>query len=214
MALPVPLSAAFLAASFVLAVTPGPAVFYIVTRSATQGRAAGLVSIAGVASGNLGNGIVASLGLATLFAISALAFTLVKYVGALYLICLGIRMIRTRPPARSQPDTRLAVRDLRRIFVDGFVVALFNPKTAIFFAAFLPQFLDASNATVTGTLELSAVFVLIAATTDCLYSLTASGASRWLARLPLVATAGRFLSGGAFIALGLFAAITGRRANP
>jgi threonine/homoserine/homoserine lactone efflux protein len=200
---------AFLAASGIIAVTPGPGVFYIVTRSATQGRPAGLASVAGVALGNLGNGIAASLGLATLFAISTLAFTFVKYAGALYLIYLGIRTIRSRPTP-SPAALQLPSAALKRIFIDGFLVALFNPKTAIFFAAFVPQFLDASTATPVGTVGLSVVFVLIAATTDSIYALLASSAREWVVGRPATACAGRFLSGGAFIALGVFTAVSGR----
>src|SRR5215218_653643 len=121
-----PLLTAFLAASFVLAVTPGPGVFYIVARSVTQGRLSGLASVAGVAVGNLGNAIGASLGLAALFAVSSIAFTVVKYLGALYLIYLGVQALR-KPAAGGAADALdapLPAAALRRIFIDGFVVAL------------------------------------------------------------------------------------------
>jgi threonine/homoserine/homoserine lactone efflux protein len=204
---------AFLAASLVIAVTPGAGVFYIVTRSAAQGRPAGLASVAGVALGNLGNATAASLGLATLFAISTVAFTAVKYAGALYLIYLGIRTIRSAPASPSAATLPPPSAALRRIFMDGFLVALFNPKTAIFFAAFVPQFLDASTATPVGTVELSVVFVVIAATTDSIYALSASTARRLVVGKPVTERTGRYLSGGAFIALGLFTAISGRRTD-
>src|SRR5438105_2811227 len=128
-----PLLVAFLIASVVLAVTPGPAVLYIVTRTLAQGRRAGLASVAGVALGNLGNAAGAAIGLAALFAISSLAFTVVKYAGAAYLVWLGLRALRAPEP----PEGRVAATNVsaRRIFRDGFVVALLNPKTAIFFAA-------------------------------------------------------------------------------
>jgi len=113
---------AFLIASFILAVTPGPGVLYIVTRSLGQGRRYGLASVAGVALGNLGNAVGASIGLAAVFAVSALAFRVVKYLGALYLVYLGVQAIR-RPGA--QDETRApAPASLARIFRDGFVVAL------------------------------------------------------------------------------------------
>jgi threonine/homoserine/homoserine lactone efflux protein len=165
--------------------------------------------VAGVALGNLGNAIAASLGLATLFAISTLAFTLVKYAGAIYLIYLGIRTIRSRP-SPLPPALQFPCVALKRIFIDGLLVALFNPKTAIFFAAFVPQFLDASTATPVGTAALGVVFVLVAATTDCLYALLASSARELVVGRPATARAGRFLSGGAFIALGVFTAVSGR----
>ena len=208
-----PVFAGFLAASFVLAVTPGPGVFYIVTRSATQGRAAGFASVAGVALGNLGNATAASLGLAAIFAVSSMAFVVVKYTGAAYLIYLGVRALRAGTTAEGFPaDAALPAIATRRIFVDGFVVALLNPKTAIFFAAFLPQFLPET----TGPLQaiaLGGIFVLIAAATDSCYAL-ASGAIRpWLLRGSALRSAGRYVSGGAFIGLGVLAALTGQRAK-
>ncbi|MFN0040695.1 MAG: LysE family translocator [Burkholderiales bacterium] len=139
---PWPLFSAFLLASFVLAVTPGPGVLYIVTRSLVQGRRSGLVSVAGVALGDLGNAFAASVGLAALFAVSSLAFSVVRYAGALYLVFLGVQMLRTSPGANSA--TIPFVVSITRVFRDGFVVALLNPKTTLFFAAFLPQFLTLS----------------------------------------------------------------------
>ena len=140
-----PLLAAFLAASFVLAVTPGPGVVYIVARTLAQGRGAGLASVAGVAAGNLCNAVGAALGLAALFAVSSLAFSVVKYAGAAYLIYLGIKALR-RPATVASP-AEFAPPQKRRIARDGFLVALLNPKTALFFAAFLPQFIDPAGST-------------------------------------------------------------------
>jgi len=208
-----PLFAAFLAASFVLAVTPGPGVFYIVTRSATQGRAAGIASVAGVALGNLGNACAASLGLAALFAVSSMAFVAVKYLGAAYLVYLGLRMLRSNPAAESglggAAPPALATR---RIFADGFVVALLNPKTAIFFAAFLPQFLPAGTGPL-GTCVLGGIFVLIAATTDSCYALASGAVRPWLLRGSALRSIGRYVSAAAFIGLGVLAAMTGQRAK-
>jgi threonine/homoserine/homoserine lactone efflux protein len=208
-----PLLTAFLAASFVLAVTPGPGVLYIVTRSLAQGRSSGMASVAGVALGNLGNAIGASLGLAALFAVSSLAFTIVKYAGALYLIWLGIQALRA-PPVKVETERPPEV-PLKRIFRDGFVVALLNPKTAVFFAAFLPQFMDAAAGTVPQALSLGALFVAIAALTDTTYALAASSVAPALTRANAFRAAGRYLTGGVFIALGVLAAFTGdaRRAG-
>jgi threonine/homoserine/homoserine lactone efflux protein len=205
-----PVFAAFIAASLVLAVTPGPGVFYIVTRGATQGRAAGLASVAGVALGNLGNAIAASLGLAALFAISSLAFTIVKYLGAVYLIYLGVRALRSRAAAGPAAELPLRVVTLRRIFADGFVVALLNPKTTLFFAAFLPQFLPPA-AGPAQTIAMGAITVLIGATTDTCYALASGAVKPWLARGGGVRDIGRYVSGGAFIGLGLLTAFTGQR---
>jgi len=211
-----PLLSAFLAASFVLAVTPGPGVFYIVARSVTQGRLSGLASVAGVALGNLGNAIGASLGLAALFAISSLAFTVVKYAGALYLVWLGIQALRARrdTPAVDAIDAPLPAVALRRVFIDGFVVALLNPKTALFFAAFLPQFIDTAHAPMAQTIALGVLFVAMAAVTDSLYALTAGAVRPWLQRTKGIGAAGRYLTGGAFIGLGILAAVSGQKAKP
>ena len=209
---PLPLLTAFLAASFVLAVTPGPGVFYIVTRSVTRGRLCGLASVAGVAVGNLGNAIGASLGLAALFAVSSLAFTVVKFVGALYLVWLGVQALRAAPAPPVAPPIARGSR--RRIFVDGFVVALLNPKTAVFFAAFLPQFVPDPHAPIAQTVTLGVLFVLIAAITDSLYALGAGAARPFLGRASGVARLGRYLTAGAFIGLGVLTAVSGQRTRP
>ena len=207
---PLPLLWAFIVASIVLAVTPGPGVLYIVTRSAVQGRRSGLVSVAGVALGNLGNAIAASVGLAALFAMSSLAFTVVKFAGALYLVFLGAQMLLAKPgtDAPALPPAADA-----RLFRDGFIVALLNPKTTVFFAAFLPQFLspglhDASL--MLQSLVLGFVFVAIAAVSDSAWAL-AAGAAAPLLRKSTLRSAGRRLGGSLFIGLGLFAALGGPR---
>lgn len=203
-----PTLAAFLAASLVLAITPGPGVLYIVTRTLAQGRRAGLASVGGVALGNLGNAIGASLGLAALFAVSAAAFTLVKLAGAGYLAWLGIQALRTR----AVPAALRAMEPPppRRIFRDGFVVALLNPKTALFFAAFLPQFIDPRGSAIAQSLGFGLVFVAIAAATDATYALVAGSA------LPRLAGAGgrgwgRWLTAGAYFGLAAFTLTVGAR---
>ena len=206
---PWPLFSAFVLASLVLAVTPGPGVFYIVTRSIVQGRRAGLVSVAGVALGNLGNALAASVGLAALFAVSSLAFTIVKYAGAIYLVYLGVQMLRTPHAEPSAPAP--AVAALGRIFRDGFVVALLNPKTTLFFAAFLPQFLSPAVSPVSQSMALGALFVAIAALTDSAYALAAGAVAPALARVDGVRRVGRRLGGSAFIGLGVFTALAGSR---
>jgi threonine/homoserine/homoserine lactone efflux protein len=205
---PWPLLSAFLVASFVLAVTPGPGVFYIVARSLLQGRRSGLASVAGVALGNFGNAAGASIGLAALFAVSSLAFTAVKYAGALYLIHLGVKALRapsatpTAVPQPARPAT---------IFRDGFVVALLNPKTAVFFAAFLPQFMRADGSPIGQSLVLGSLFVVMAAVTDSVYAAAAGAVAPALARARGVQATGRYLTGGAFIGLGVFTALAGSR---
>jgi threonine/homoserine/homoserine lactone efflux protein len=204
---PWPLFAAFLVASFVLAITPGPGVFYIVTRSVAQGRRSGLASVAGVALGNLGNAVGASIGLAALFAVSSVAFAAVKYLGALYLVWLGVQALRA--PVETPADTPLVPTDLRRVFADGFVVALLNPKTTIFFAAFLPQFVREPGA-LGQTFALGVIFVAMAAATDSVYAACAGAARPWLQRATGVARLGRTMTACAFIGLGLLTAFTSR----
>jgi threonine/homoserine/homoserine lactone efflux protein len=201
------LLSAFLIASFILAVTPGPGVFYIVARSLAQGRGAGLASVAGVAAGNFGNALAAAIGLAALFAVSSLAFTVVKYAGAAYLIYLGVQMLRqpVAAPAYVPPAPAL------HVFRDGFIVALLNPKTTLFFAAFLPQFMNPAAAPLPQSIALGALFVLIAAVTDSLYALAAGSLAPILERLRGRQTIGRRLGGSLFIGLGLFTALTGQR---
>ncbi|MBW8364069.1 MAG: LysE family translocator [Rhizobium sp.] len=205
---PWPLFSAFLLASFVLAVTPGPGVLYIVTRSLVQGRRSGLVSVAGVALGNLGNAIAASVGLAALFAVSSLAFSVVKYAGALYLVHLGVQMLRSSPAENF--GTVPAVASLTRVFRDGFVVALLNPKTTVFFAAFLPQFLSPNVPPMFQSVALGSLFVAIAAVTDSAYAL-AAGAVAPALRGSVARRIGRRLGGGVFIGLGVFTALAGSR---
>jgi threonine/homoserine/homoserine lactone efflux protein len=200
-----PLLATFLAASFILAVTPGPGVLYIVTRSIAQGQRAGVASVAGVALGNLGNAIGASLGLAVLFAVSSLAFSIVKYAGAAYLIYLGIQAIRIT--AVSIPAPTMAPHSSLTIFRDGFVVALLNPKTALFFAAFLPQFISA-DASPLQSVALGTLFVVIAASTDTVYALTASAIAPALSQAERVRSIGRYFGGGIFIGLGALTAVS------
>jgi threonine/homoserine/homoserine lactone efflux protein len=204
-----PVLSAFLIASLVLAVTPGPGVFYIVTRTLLQGRRCGLASVAGVALGNLGNAFGAAIGLAALFAVSSAAFTLVKYAGAFYLIYLGVQALRTAPP-----DAKAGVPQSARrwpIFRDGFLVALLNPKTAIFFAAFLPQFMSSTAAPLPQSVLLGAIFVAIAAVTDTAYALAAGAIAPALTRARGIRVLGRHLTASAFIGLGLFTALSGSR---
>ncbi|HSW05341.1 LysE family translocator [Aquabacterium sp.] len=201
-----PLLLAFVGASLVLALTPGPAVVYIVARTLAQGRACGLASVLGVALGNFSNAVGAALGLAALFAVSSTAFTVVKWAGAAYLVYLGLRMWRTAP-AVADATPQAPVQAVRRIFRDGFLVALLNPKTTLFFAAFLPQFMDAHASPLMQTLALGGVFVAIACCTDCVYVLTASLVAPRLRRAARHAAWGHRLAGTSFIGLGVLTAL-------
>src|SRR5262245_48763064 len=143
----VPTLGLFVAAALVLLLTPGPAVLYIVTRSIDQGRRAGLVSALGVHAGTLVHVVGAAAGLSALLMASATVFSAVKYLGAAYLIYLGIRRLRDRTTTLVSAHAAGAP-PLRRAFVDGVIVNVLNPKTALFFLAFLPQFVDVARGSV------------------------------------------------------------------
>ena len=209
---PQPLLSVFLVASLVLAVTPGPGVFYIVTRSVAEGRAAGLASVIGVALGNLGSAIGASVGLAAIVSASSVAFEFVRYLGALYLFYLGWKALRARKRHTVQ-STPAPSGQNARVVRDGFVVALLNPKTALFFAAFLPQFVAPGTAHVFQPLILGVLFVFIAGSTDPLYALFASLAAPYFSRASSAVSAARFAICGAYFGLGLFAVLSGNRGN-
>ncbi len=204
-----PLLLAFIGASLLLALTPGPAVVYIVARTVAQGRASGMASVLGVALGNLANAAGAALGLAALFAVSATAFAIVKWAGAAYLVYLGVRMWLARPAALdAAPAAHLRpLRSLRRVFRDGFVVALLNPKTTLFFAAFLPQFLDSHVNLLAQTLALASIFVGIAGCTDVMYVLMANLVAGRLRGATKKAVWANRLAGTSFIGLGVLTAM-------
>jgi threonine/homoserine/homoserine lactone efflux protein len=200
----------FLLASLVLAITPGPGVLFVVTRSIVQGRRSGLASVAGIALGNLGNALAAALGLAAVLAMSAAAFTVIKYAGALYLVYIGVQMLRS---AGNETATQeLAAASPGKVFRDGIVVALLNPKTTLFFAAFLPQFFDRNGSFITQGIMLGILFVLVALVTDSIYALSA-GAIAPLLQQQRSKRLGRRLGGGIFIGLGLFTALMGTQLN-
>ena len=202
--------AAFALASLVLAATPGPGVLYIVTRTLAQGRRAGLASVAGVALGNFGNALAASLGLAALLAVSTLAFNVVKFAGAAYLVYLGIKALRAPALQASAVNATPAPR-AGRILREGFVVALLNPKTALFFAAFLPQFIDPGHAAALQSAVFGAAFVAIAACTDTAYVMAAGAAAPALGRVRGVSAFGRYATAAVYIGLGVFTAASGSR---
>jgi threonine/homoserine/homoserine lactone efflux protein len=200
----------FLLASLILLLTPGPAVLYIVTRSVNQGRRAGLASVLGIELGNLGQVLAATLGLSAILLTSALAFSIVKYAGAAYLIYLGIRKLLT--PITAEAGVTGASQNLRGTFLQGALVAILNPKTALFFLAFLPQFVDAGRGSVGPQfLVLGLIFVAMAITTDSLYALLSGTAGRWLRRNIWFARFQRYVAGTVYIGLGLTAALTGNK---
>ena len=200
-----PAFAAFVFASLVLAVTPGPGVIYLVTRTLSRGRKAGLASIGGIALGDLGNAVAASIGLAAVLSASAAAFVAVKLAGAGYLVFLGIKALRAPQTAHVAAPLKLL-----RPFRDGFWVALLNPKTALFFAALTPQFIDPHRPYLGQSLIMGGVFVSIAMCTDTLYVFAASALAPAISsRRPY----GKYVSAATFIGLGVYAALASPRSS-
>jgi threonine/homoserine/homoserine lactone efflux protein len=199
--------ALFCLASAALAVVPGPAVTYIVMHSVDKGRRAGLASAAGVASGGLVHVAAATVGLSALIASSAAAFTVVKLVGAIYLIVIGIRRIVGRDDSEQ---VQAPPAPMSRIYRQGVIVNVFNPKTALFFLAFLPQFVDRGASIPPQVALLGLTFAAIAFVSDCLYALLADLLAGRLRRSSRGARARRYLSGGIFVVLGVTAAAAHR----
>jgi len=195
----------FLLAAVALAVVPGPAVAYIVTQSIDQGRRAGLVSAFGVASGGLVHVAAATVGLSALIASSANAFTVVKLVGAVYLIGVGIRRIS----AREEPEERVRV-PRTHVYRQGVIVNVLNPKTALFFLAFLPQFVDRQHTVWPQVAFLGVIFVTVAGLSDMSYALVADALAGKLRRTGAGAKVRRWVTGGVFVALGITAAAARR----
>jgi threonine/homoserine/homoserine lactone efflux protein len=202
----------FLTGALLLLVIPGPAVLYIVSRSIGHGRLAGLVSAMGIAVGTLFHVAAATLGLSALLASSAIAFQFAKYIGAAYLIYLGIRVLRGGDSgilegATGQPN-------LRNIFSQGVLVNLLNPKTALFFLAFLPQFVDPTRGHATLQIfQLGVLFALLGWLSDSIWALlagTLAGCLRSSVRLRRIQ---RNVSGGALIVLGLASAFSGAKSK-
>jgi len=199
----------FSIAAVLLLLTPGPAVLYIVARSVEQGRIAGLASVCGITTGTLVHVLAAALGLSALLASSALAFAVVKYAGAAYLIYIGVRRILTRTDVQTS-QSKLPKRSLGRLYRDGFLVNLLNPKTALFFLAFLPQFIDPSRGAVAAQITfLGLLFTLMGLTSDSLYALIAGAAGRWVKRSGRYLRWERYVTGSVFIGLGVTAAVAG-----
>jgi threonine/homoserine/homoserine lactone efflux protein len=201
--------AAFAGASLALLIVPGPSVLYIVTRSIDQGRSAGLVSVLGIHTGTIVHVAAAALGLSAILASSAVSFQVVKYAGAAYLIWLGVKALRERHQEASEGGDR--ERSLGRIYAQGVVVNVLNPKTALFFLAFLPQFVDVGEPVTPQVLVLGLTFILLGFVSDGSYALASARVARTLAARRRPGAARRWLPGLTLIGLGVAAAVTGRR---
>jgi threonine/homoserine/homoserine lactone efflux protein len=202
--------AVFSLAALGLLVVPGPAVIYIVTQSVSHGRVAGLVSVLGIEVGGLVHVAAAALGLSALLASSTVAFDAVKYAGAAYLVYLGVRRLLGFDLSTTIEEPGSGHR--ARLFRQGVVVNVLNPKTALFFFAFLPQFVypDRGSAAIQA-LVLGLLFILLAIVSDGIYALAAGTARVWLLRSRTYARAQRYVSGAVFVGLGVGAALSGAR---
>jgi threonine/homoserine/homoserine lactone efflux protein len=201
--------AVFVPAALLLLVVPGPAVVYIVTRSVDQGRPAGIASVLGVTTGSVAHVFAAALGVSLVLARSAEVFTVMKLAGAAYLVVLGVRRLLTGPSG----DVIAAAREhsLRRLYGQGVVVQTLNPKVAIFFLAFLPQFVDPTRgAAALQILVLGFTFALLGMLSDGTYALLSSSvATRVTASASIRRRLDR-VSGAVYIGLGVLAAVARR----
>jgi threonine/homoserine/homoserine lactone efflux protein len=198
--------ALFVAAALALLVVPGPAVLYIVTQSIGGGRRAGLASVLGIHAGTLVHVAAAAAGLSAVVLASATAFSVVKFAGAAYLIALGmVRLAR-----RGSVESRAAEEhDLPRLFRHGIVVNVLNPKTALFFLAFLPQFVNSHGPVALEIVALGLTFMALGLVTDSIWAVTAGTAGERLRRTAAFARVERWVSGSVFLGLGVVAAVSG-----
>jgi len=203
------LLAGFVAASLLVLIVPGPGVVYVVTRSATHGVRAGFASTLGLSAGAYVHIVFAALGLSALLVASATAFGVVKFAGAGYLVFLGIRAIffERDTPLGQTP----AARPHRRLFADGIVISIFNPKLAVFFLAYLPQFVDPAAGSVTAQiLTLGVIYCALSILSDGAYALLAGRIRDRLTGSERARRWTRWMGGSVYIGLGVNTALSGR----
>jgi len=198
----------FFASASILLIIPGPAVIYIVTRSLDQGKWAGIVSTLGIGVGTLFHIVAAAFGISAIVVSSVLAFNIVKYGGAAYLIYLGIQKILSKEELNIESNYNKV--KLSKIFYQGIVVNLLNPKTALFFFAFLPQFINYNRGNVTAQiLILGFLFVFMGLISDGTYALLAGFLGKWIKKNIRFLKAQKYLSGSIYFTLGVAAALSG-----
>jgi threonine/homoserine/homoserine lactone efflux protein len=204
--------ALFVVAALALLLVPGPAVVYVVARSVSGGRLTGLVSVLGIELGTLTHVVFAAAGLSAIVASSVVAFSVVKWLGAAYLVYLGLREIFGRGGEEQDAELPDTEDDRFRVFYQSVLVQILNPKVALFFLAFLPQFVDPSRgAAWTQIVVLGATLAFLGLFTDGLYALLGGTAGGWIRkRGGSLRRAGRYVTGGIYIALGAVAAISGK----
>jgi threonine/homoserine/homoserine lactone efflux protein len=195
---------AFAAASVVLLVIPGPAVMFVVARSGAQGRRAGLISVLGVHAASVVHVLAAVGGLSAILVASSIGFSVVKVAGGAYLLYLGVRALRSARQASVALEP--VARPARRLFTEGFVVNLFNPKVALFFLAFLPQFVVRDHSAIwSQTLVLGMIYIALGLVSDSAYAVLGARAGRWLHGRRGAMRTSRYAEGGLLIGLGLLA---------
>ena len=200
----------FLAASWALILAPGPDMLYVISRGISQGPKAGLLSALGITLGILIHTTFAAFGLAVLLQTSAFAFLVVKYIGALYLIYLGLKALKDKSKFVLLEEQKHM--DSRAIFWQGMLSNVLNPKVALFFLAFLPQFVNQrSNSVTLQMLTLGIIFALFGVAFLSVVGYFAGGIGSWLSRQPNIADKLRWLTGAIFIGLGLRLAFIERR---
>jgi threonine/homoserine/homoserine lactone efflux protein len=202
----------FVVAALALLLVPGPAVVYVVARSVSGGRFTGLVSVLGIELGTLTHVVFAAAGLSAIVASSVVAFSVVKWLGAAYLVYLGLRQIFGRGGEEENTEVSDSEDNRFRVFYQSVLVQILNPKVALFFLAFLPQFVDPSRgAAWTQIVVLGATLAFLGLFTDGLYALLGGTAGGWIRkRGGSLRRAGRYVTGGIYIALGAVAAISGK----
>lgn len=203
---------AFAAMSFLLIVIPGPSVLFVISRALAQGRRAALTTVVGNTAGAYALVVAVAFGVGAVVERSVLAFTVIKLVGAAYLVYLGVKAWLERGSLRAAISGASSEQGGLRTFWEGFVVGVTNPKTIVFFAAVLPQFVDrAQGAVAAQMLLLGLVFNLIAVASDLVWGLAAGTARDWFARSPRRLSAVGGVGGLTMIGLGVTIAATGRK---
>jgi threonine/homoserine/homoserine lactone efflux protein len=187
---------------------PGPNTLYIIARSVQQGRVAGIVSSLGVQTGTWFHVAAAVFGVSAILQTSAMAFSIVKYAGAAYLVYLGVKtLLGTKEKFKTEGNKQ---DNWSRMFYQGVVVQLLNPKTALFFFAFLPQFVDLEKGAASAQIVLfGGILVVLGATSDLIYALLAGSVGYFLRENLSFLRGQRYFAGSVYMGLGLAAALTG-----
>lgn len=201
----------FLVTALVVAITPGPGIFYVLTRSIKGGRGEGVASAFGNGVGGLVHVLAATLGLSAILITSATAFTVVKLVGAAYLVYLGIRTLLKRDDLHDTPEAEDRPSKSSEAFRQGIVAETLNPKAALFFLAFLPQFANPQGPFALQILLLGCIGVLIITVTDLVVAGFAGSLGEWLRESVRFRRGQRLLSGCALIGLGAYTAVAGEK---